>query len=36
MRSRFSVADMACFLGIWDDACVDAVLSDAAALGGGR
>ena len=36
MRARFSVADMACFLGIWDDACVDAVLSDAAALGGGR
>ncbi len=34
MRDRFSVADMACFLGIWDAACVDALLSDAAALGG--
>lgn len=34
MRDRFSVADMACFLGIWDDSCVDAVLTDAAALGG--
>jgi glycerol-1-phosphate dehydrogenase [NAD(P)+] len=36
MRARFSVADMACFLGIWDDACVDAVLSDAAALGAAK
>jgi len=33
MRDRFSVADMACFLGIWDAACVDAVLSEAARLG---
>ena len=36
MRDRFSVADMACFLGIWDAACVDALLSDAAALGGAK
>jgi glycerol-1-phosphate dehydrogenase [NAD(P)+] len=34
MRERFSVADMACFLGIWNDACVDTILTDAAALVG--
>jgi glycerol-1-phosphate dehydrogenase [NAD(P)+] len=36
MRERFSVADMACFLGIWDESCVAALLRDAAALGAGR
>ena len=34
MRDRFSVADMACFLGIWDAACVDELLSAAASLAG--
>ena len=34
MRDRFTVADMACFLGIWDTACVDELLSDATTLGG--
>ena len=33
MRDRFSVADMACFLGLWDEMRVDALLRDAAALG---
>jgi glycerol-1-phosphate dehydrogenase [NAD(P)+] len=33
MRDPFSVADMACFLGLWDEMCVDALLRDAAALG---
>ena len=33
LRDRFSVADMAFFLGIWDESCVDSLLSDAAALG---
>ena len=33
LRDRFSVADMAFFLGIGDESCVDALLSDAAALG---
>jgi glycerol-1-phosphate dehydrogenase [NAD(P)+] len=33
LRDRFSVADMALFLGIWSEACVDGLLSDAAALG---
>jgi glycerol-1-phosphate dehydrogenase [NAD(P)+] len=34
LRDRFSVADMACFLGIWDAACVDGLLSEAAILAG--
>jgi glycerol-1-phosphate dehydrogenase [NAD(P)+] len=35
MRDRFTVADLAWFLGAWDDEDVDAVLADAAALGAG-
>jgi glycerol-1-phosphate dehydrogenase [NAD(P)+] len=34
MRERFSVADLACWLGIWDDECVEDLLAEAAALGG--
>ena len=34
MRDRFSVADMACLLGIWDAACVDGLLSEAEASRG--
>jgi glycerol-1-phosphate dehydrogenase [NAD(P)+] len=33
MRERFSVADLACFLGIWDEVFVDSLLSEANALG---
>ena len=32
MRDRFSVADMACFLGIWDEATVEGLLGEARAL----
>lgn len=35
MRDRFTVADLAFFLGIFDDEHVDALLADAAALGAG-
>jgi glycerol-1-phosphate dehydrogenase [NAD(P)+] len=35
MRDRFSIADLACFFGIWDETSVVALLSDAIALGGG-
>jgi glycerol-1-phosphate dehydrogenase [NAD(P)+] len=35
MRDRFSVADLAFFMGIWDDADVDALLVAAARLGAG-
>jgi glycerol-1-phosphate dehydrogenase [NAD(P)+] len=35
MRNRFTIADLACFLGVWDDDGVDTVLADAAALGAG-
>lgn len=35
MRDRFTVADLACFSGGWEEADVEAVLSDAAALGAG-
>jgi glycerol-1-phosphate dehydrogenase [NAD(P)+] len=34
MRERFSVADLAFFLGIFDESCVDALLDEASALGG--
>lgn len=34
MRDRFSVADMACFLGIWGEADVEALFSQAGALAG--
>ena len=33
MRDRFSIADMACFLGIWDEALVEEMLGRAAELG---
>jgi len=36
MRERFSIADMANFLGIWDDDLVDELIADAAALGSSR
>ena len=35
MRDRFTVADLAFFMGLWDDAGVDALLADAAPLGVG-
>jgi len=35
MRDRFSVADLAFFMGIWDSADVDALLVAAARLGAG-
>ncbi len=35
MRDRFTVADLAFFLGIWSKTHVDDLLADAAALGGG-
>ncbi len=35
MRDRFTVADLAFFMGIWDDADVDALLVGAARLGAG-
>jgi glycerol-1-phosphate dehydrogenase [NAD(P)+] len=35
MRDRFTVADLAFFLGIWSRAHVEALLTEAAALGGG-
>ena len=35
MRDRFTVADLAFFLGIWNKSHVDDLLADAAALGGG-
>ncbi|MGA3352676.1 MAG: iron-containing alcohol dehydrogenase [Acidimicrobiales bacterium] len=33
MRERFSVADLACLLGIWDEARVDRLVNEAAVLG---
>ena len=35
MRDRFTVADLAFFMGRWDSAEMDAVLEEAASLGGG-
>jgi glycerol-1-phosphate dehydrogenase [NAD(P)+] len=35
MRDRFTVADLACFTGVWEEQDVDAVLAEAAALGAG-
>lgn len=35
MRDRFTVADLACFSGAWEEEDVDAVLAEAAALGAG-
>jgi glycerol-1-phosphate dehydrogenase [NAD(P)+] len=35
MRDRFTVADLATFGNLWDEAAVDAALAEAAALGGG-
>jgi glycerol-1-phosphate dehydrogenase [NAD(P)+] len=35
MRDRFTVADLAFFMGIWDDGDVDALLVSAARLGAG-
>jgi hypothetical protein len=35
MRDRFSVADLAFFMGIWEDSDVDALLVAAARLGAG-
>jgi hypothetical protein len=35
MRDRFTVADLAFFMGIWDTADVDVLLVDAARLGAG-
>jgi glycerol-1-phosphate dehydrogenase [NAD(P)+] len=35
MRDRFTVADLACFMGIWEPGDVDALLIDAARLGAG-
>jgi glycerol-1-phosphate dehydrogenase [NAD(P)+] len=35
MRDRFTVADLAFFLGIWSRAHIEALLAEAAALGGG-
>jgi hypothetical protein len=35
MRDRFTVADLAFFMGIWDRGDVDALLVDAARLGAG-
>ena len=36
MRDRFTVADLAFFMGEWDSSQVDAVLEDAASFGGGE
>jgi glycerol-1-phosphate dehydrogenase [NAD(P)+] len=35
MRDRFTVADLACFLGAWTDADVDAVLAEASTMDAG-
>jgi glycerol-1-phosphate dehydrogenase [NAD(P)+] len=35
MQDRFTVADLACFTGAWEDADVEQVLADAAELGAG-
>lgn len=35
MRDRFTVADLACFSGCWEEQDVDAVLAEATALGAG-
>ena len=35
MRDRFTVADLAFLMGIWEPADVDSLLLDAAALGAG-
>jgi len=35
MRDRFTVADLACFAGCWEEQDVDAVLAEAAGLGAG-
>jgi hypothetical protein len=35
MRDRFTVADLACFAGIWEEADVEEVLAEAAELGAG-
>jgi glycerol-1-phosphate dehydrogenase [NAD(P)+] len=35
MRDRFTIADLACFTGTWEEADVEEVLAEAAALGAG-
>jgi glycerol-1-phosphate dehydrogenase [NAD(P)+] len=35
MRNRFTIADLACFTGAWEDADVEEVLAEAAELGAG-
>jgi glycerol-1-phosphate dehydrogenase [NAD(P)+] len=35
MRDRFTIADLACFTGAWEDSDVDEVLAEAAELGAG-
>jgi hypothetical protein len=35
MRDRFTVADLAFFMGLWDEDGVDALLADVAPLGVG-
>jgi hypothetical protein len=35
MRDRFSIADLAFLLGMWEESDVDSVLDQAAAVGGG-
>lgn len=35
MRDRFTIADLACFSGVWEQADVDRILSEAAELGAG-
>jgi glycerol-1-phosphate dehydrogenase [NAD(P)+] len=35
MRDRFTIADLACFTGAWEESDVDRVLAEAAALGAG-
>ena len=35
MRDRFTVADLAFFMGMWDSSDVDGLLDDAARLGAG-
>jgi hypothetical protein len=35
MRDRFSVADLAFFLGVWEQADVEQLLAEAAQLGAG-
>ncbi len=35
MRDRFTIADLACFTGCWEQQDVDAILAEAAALGAG-